>query len=349
MRIGVVHQIRGLGGSDEEQLLGVRLAAAHSREAPSGPARTLELVERSFLDASELPKHLGELVRSAGCDALLGILPVPLSVQAAAWSEARGVLYATGNNNPKVGDGRRSVFHIGVPSEVTAEASMAYLRDELAVNRVAVLHTAGEFQVHAAKCMIEAAGQLGMDATAVDIGPGTDLDTSVRRAVQDHRSDAVCVMGSELDRLVELVPTLNRLGQGTRMLLSRGMVCQEFAERCGAAAEGYDFIDLYLRSNEAPAEERGLMSRIAAEDAKLVTTASHGFGWDCLRLLAAALANGPGLDEQVAYLESAGPISGATGILRFDASDHNGHRYDNPTTIARLADGRFMPASKLAR
>ena len=78
-------------------------------------------------------------------------------------------------------------------------------------------------------------------------------------------------------------------------------------------------------------------------------TASHGFGWDCLRLLAAALANGSGLDEQVAYLESDGPISGATGILRFDASDHNGHRHDNPTTIARLADGRFVPASKLAR
>ncbi|MCH8882907.1 MAG: hypothetical protein IIA41_05335, partial [SAR324 cluster bacterium] len=110
MRIGVVHQIRGLGGSDTEQLLGVRLAAAHTREASGGAARTLELVERSFLDASELPKHLGELVGSAGCDALLGILPVPLSVQAAAWSEAEGVLYATGNNNPKVGDGRRNVF-----------------------------------------------------------------------------------------------------------------------------------------------------------------------------------------------------------------------------------------------
>ena len=133
------------------------------------------------------------------------------------------------------------------------------------------------------------------------------------------------------------------------MLLSRGMVCREFAERCGPAGEGYDFIDLYLRSDEAPAEERALMDRVAAADAKLVTTASHGFGWDGLRLLATALANGPGLDEQVAYLESAGPISGATGILRFDASDHNGHRHDNPTTIARLADGRFVPASKLAR
>ena len=72
-------------------------------------------------------------------------------------------------------------------------------------------------------------------------------------------------------------------------------------------------------------------------------------GWDRLRLLAAALANGSALDEQVAYLGSAGPISGATGILRFDASDHDGHWRDNPTTIARLADGVFVPASKLAR
>ncbi|MCH8206007.1 MAG: hypothetical protein IH956_03280, partial [Chloroflexi bacterium] len=67
------------------------------------------------------------------------------------------------------------------------------------------------------------------------------------------------------------------------------------------------------------------------------------------RLLAAALASSARLDEQVAYLESGGPISGATGILQFDASDHNGHWHDNPTTIARLADGRFVPASKLAR
>ena len=88
---------------------------------------------------------------------------------------------------------------------------------------------------------------------------------------------------------------------------------------------------------------------VAAADSKLVTTASHGFGWDCLRLLTAALANGQALDEQIAYLESAGPISAATGILRFDAADHNGRWHDDPTTIARLVDGHFLPASRLAR
>jgi ABC-type branched-subunit amino acid transport system substrate-binding protein len=349
MRIGVVHHTRGLGRSATEQLLGVRLAAAHTREASDGAARSLEIIERPFTADSELPKHLGELVGDTGCDALLGILPVPLSVQAAEWAEAAGVLYATGNNNPKVGNGRHSVFHIGVPSEVTAEASMAYLRDERGVSRVTVLHTPGEFHVHAAECMVEAAGRLGMDAATVDIGLEPDRDDDVARSIEDHGSDAVCVMGSELDRIVQLVPTLNRLGGDTRVLLSRGMVCREFAERCGAVGEGYGFIDIYLRSDEAPAEEGALMDRVAAADANLVTTASHGFGWDLLRLLAAALANGPGLDDQVAYLESAGPLSGATGILRFDASDHNGRRHDNPTTIARLAGGRFVPASKLAR
>ena len=349
MRIGVIHQIAGLGGSAAEQLVGVGLAAAHTRQERGGAARTLELVERSFTDPSELPKHLGELIGSAGCDALLGILPVPLSTQAAAWSEAEGVLYLTGNNNPKVGDGRRSVFHIGVPSEVTAEASIAYLHDELGAARVAVLHTPGDFRAHAAMCMINAARQLGMNATAIDIGLGAGRDADVPLAVEEHRSDAVCIMGSELDRLVEFLPTVSRFGEGTRVLLSRGMVCQEFAERSGTAGEACDFIDLYLRSAEAPAEERMLIDRVAAIDAELVTTASHGFGWDCLRLLAAALANGAGLDEQVEYLESAGAISGATGILRFDANDHNGHWHDNPTTIARLAGGRFVSASKLAR
>ena len=98
MRIGVIHQVNGLGTGAAEQLLGVRLAARHTREE-SHIAPKLELVERPFVDDAQLPQRLDELLGNADCDALLGILPVPLSVQAAASCEARGILYATGNNN----------------------------------------------------------------------------------------------------------------------------------------------------------------------------------------------------------------------------------------------------------
>ena len=348
MRIGVIHQVNGLGTGAAEQLLGVRLAAGHTREA-SHVAPKLELVERPFGDDAQLPHRLDELLGNADCDALLGILPVPLSVQAAASCEARGVLYATGNNNPKVGEGRRNVFHIGVPSEITADGTMAYLRGERGVQRLAVLHTPGEFQAHAARCIADAATELGVLSGLVDIGLTGDADVHVAQAIEAHQADAVCVMGSEVGRLIDLAPALNRLAGRPRVLLSRGMVCREFAERCAADGEGYDFIDLFLRSTDASSEELALMNRLASTDGGLITTASHGFGWDCLRLLAAALANGSDLGDQIAYLESAGPIVGATGVLRFSSTDHNGHWHDDPTTIVRLTDGRFTPVSRLAR
>ena len=349
MRVGVIYQVDGLGRSSAEQLLGVRLAAEHLRDESDGPGRELELVEHKLPgDGASLAAGLTERVRSERWDAVLGILPVPLSAEAAQWSEVNGVLYATANNNPRVGGGRRCVFYIGVPSEVTAGASMTYLRDERGAARVAVLHTPGEFQVHAAECMVVAAGRLGIDATAIGAGLAPVRDAELVREIRAYRADAVCVMGSELDRIVELVPSLG--DGGVPVLLSRGMLCREFAERCGAAAEGFDFIDVYLRTDEALNEEHALMERVARADEKLVVTASHGFGWDCLKLLVEALVHAPeGGGEAAAYLESVDAISGATGMLAFDATDHNGRWRHDPTTVARLTDGRFVPVAKLAR
>ena len=343
MRVGVIYQVDGLGRSSAEQLRGVRLAAEHVRDA----SVDLELVEHTLPgDGASLSAGLTERFRSERWDAALGILPVPLSADAAEWSEANGVLYATGNNNPTVGAGRRRVFYIGVPSEVTASASMRYLRDERGAAKVAVLHTPGEFQVHAADCMVAAAGRLSMDATAIDVGLAPDRDAALVREIRAYRADAVCVMGSELKRIAKLAPCL---GDGSRpVLLSRGMLCREFADRCGSGADGYDFIDLYLRTDEAPHEEQALMERMARADETLVVPASHGFGWDCLKLLVEALAHAPaGGGEAAAYLESVDAIPGATGVLAFDATDHNGRWRHDPTTITRLTGGRFVPVAKL--
>ena len=351
-RIGIIYEGRQLGPSAHEQLVGARLAADLTRELRLTLSPALEVVERQLTDASpSVAGAAGDLIRNAGCRALVGILPVPLSIQAAAWAEAAGVLYVTANNNPQLRDGRRRVFHIGVPSEVTAAAAVSYLSGERGAERLAILHPSGSFQVHAAECVRGSAEERGLEVHVRQLGQRPAADVRMLEEMWAWRPDAVCVTGGGLERLAALVTRMGGADGGRAVFLGgRGMICREFVQRCGEAAEGYNFIDLYLRDERAPEAERHLMGRLEAAGSGLVATASHGFGWDCMRLAAEAFQQaGPDTDEMVAYLEGLDAYSGATGTLSFSVDDHNGRwRYD-PTTIARLSGGQFTVVSTLAR
>lgn len=134
------------------------------------------------------------------------------------------------------------------------------------------------------------------------------------------------------------------------MLHPRGLLCSEFASLTGKASGGHDFTDLYFRNSQAPEEEKALHRYLEAAVPGLVATASHGFGWDCLRLVAeAGRSAGPKSLEQVSYLESLSRYSGATGMLSFTKLDHNGRWWHDPTTIARLSGGRFRVIDTLSR
>src|SRR5437867_3699543 len=119
MRIGLLHSNGDLSQSIAEQRLGAQLAASYTQENPDPGAESPVLVERAVANEEEVASALEDLVSGERCSLLLGALNVPISIRAAQWAEAAGVLYTTANNNPLVGGGRRHVFHIGVPSEVT--------------------------------------------------------------------------------------------------------------------------------------------------------------------------------------------------------------------------------------
>ena len=92
------------------------------------------------------------------------------------------------------------------------------------------------------------------------------------------------------------------------------------------------------------------MRGLAATDGRLVATANHGFGWDCLRLTSKALQEaGTDAADQVALLEGLHKYQGATGPFAFSPQDHNGRRRYNPTTIALLSEAGFVRVSSLDR
>ena len=150
--------------------------------------------------------------------------------------------------------------------------------------------------------------------------------------------------------MAELAKHMSSVGVQPPVLMGRGLLCREFAQLSGQAADGYDFVDCYLRGDAANDEEKQLTQRLGAVDSELVPTASHGWGWDCLRLAVKACQEaGPRFQDQVAYLEALTGYPGVTGVMSFTANDHNGHWQDDPTTIARLTGGRYTNVSTLGR
>lgn len=351
LQVGLLHTGGELSQSIQEQRLGARLAGDYTRElwGASGPA--IALVERQVTeDPTSVDAAAEDLVRQEGCAVLEGALSVPLSIRAAQWAEANGVVYATANNNPLVGEGRRHVFHIGVPSEITGQAIARFLVGERGAGNVALLHAGNEFQVHAANCTATSLREHGAAVLQVQLDADGSGDRAALEQLRAWGANAVMIYDSETDRQVRLVWTAHAVTPFLPFVHARGMLCNEFRTGAGAAAAGHFFVDMFLRGPEAPAEEQALHRHLATVDPGLVATASHGFGWDELRLLAEAWrAAGPDPQAQIAFLEGFDAWPGAGGPLTFTSADHNGRAAHDPTTIAQLVDGQFAVVSRLAR
>ncbi len=350
LQIGLIYGNGELNQSIAEQQLGARLAAAHSREAADSSAASPELIERPISSETDVDGIAVELTAKAGCQVLLGAVNVPVSIAIAKWAEAHGVLYMTANNNVKVHNGRRHVFHIGVPSEVTNQAVADYLASGPGALSVSVLYTADEFQANAAELCVAAIRLHSTPANGQPISDDPAEDRQLIGRIRAAGPSAVYILASDLDRVAALTRIAHDLGGFPPILYARGMVCREFVARVGDLSAGHDFVDLLVRDDRAPAEEKALRQALAQFDAGLVATASHAFGWDGLRLLVSAYeAAGPTAADQVAFLEGLKGHHGATGDLTFTAKDHNGHGPHDPTTISRLEHGQFKVVSTVNR
>jgi ABC-type branched-subunit amino acid transport system substrate-binding protein len=353
IRVGAVYARLPSNTGTLEQLLGVQLAAAHTRQLWGAAGPGLELIEREVATDPAAAEAAGlELVQDHGCAALIEMSTIPAAVQMAEWCEREGVLFMTAHNNPVVREGRRRAFGIGVPSELTGQGTAQFLAEGLKAKRAFVINEPNEFQSFASQCAVQELMRRGVTVERGELLPDAAAQATLVRRVREWAPDAVSLWsGGELDAAVAFVAAF---GKGTGVLpptvFSRSMTCQEFVDRAGAALEGQYFVDMFVRGERASDEERALLAALAEHDRALAPTANHAFGWDGLRLVAEATrAAGPNADAQVAYLEGLKNYPGVTGRLNFAADDHNGHFQANPTTISRLEAGRFMPFSAMNR
>jgi branched-chain amino acid transport system substrate-binding protein len=333
-----------------EQLLGVRLAVAHTRRLWGADGPELELIEREVSTDAEAAENAGrELAHDHDCTALIEMSTIPAAVRMAQWCEREGVLFMTAHNNPLVRQGRRHAFGIGVPSELTGEGTAQFLAEGLNARRVFIINEPSEFQAFASQCAADALSRRGVAIERGELLPDPPARAATIQRVHDWGADAVSLWGGgELDAAAQLMKAA--AGNWPPTVLSRSMTCNEFIDLCGDAVEGQYFVDMFVRGEQASDDERALIRALARYDATIAPTANHAFGWDGLRLVAeAALEAGPDCDARVAYLEGLRDYPGVTGRLTFAPNDHNGHFVANPTTISQLQNGHFVLHSAMNR
>ena len=171
IRIGAIYSTLPSNTSATEQLLGVRLAGEHTRRAWSTDARALEILEREVSPDPARAEEAGrDLAIAERCSALISMSTIPVAVRLAQWCEGAARLFMAAHNNPVVRQGRRRAFGIGVPSEVTGEATARFLMEGLGAMRVFLIHQPGEFQSYAAQRAADAMGRRGVLVERGELG-----------------------------------------------------------------------------------------------------------------------------------------------------------------------------------
>lgn len=319
----------GESPSPTDQTLGACLAAT---EGPHHEDISLEQETFRHGDLDDLAAAVKRWAERI--DGVVGATNVPESTRLGELSEELKFLCFVSNNNPSVWQGRRTVFHIGVPTRLTSAAVADRLIHQAGAKRVYLLHDETEFQKRVA------------DNTASFL---TDAGAEVRSTpatrpewLDDLRSwtpELIYLVLSDEERALPLVRSIRAVFPRLPLLLGRSLLRRSFIDAAGKEDDALLFVDMFQRG--APrTEQEALFTKALTNAGVSLPTANHGFGWDAMTLSAAALGHSGGnLSAAIEYLESGAELVAATGRYRFHRGDHNGREAFNPTVLSALRAG----------
>jgi ABC-type branched-subunit amino acid transport system substrate-binding protein len=326
MKIAILVPQRDSPGVVDQQL-GARLAAR--RNAPGDSIVAEEIAFRPE-DSTDLERCVARL--RGKVSGVIGTMNVPESTMLAELAEESRLLCFVANNNPSVWNGKRHVFHIGVPSAQTAEAVALHVA-KLGIRRVQLVHDRSEFQRHAGACALAALKKAGLEARG--------------RLLESHGEagglwapDLFYLLYSNEEKALAAAHEIRRQAGETPLLFGRSLLRENFISKLGEEAKKAWFVDMVPRTRKgSPLQEE--FAAAVSEAGVRIPTANHCFGWDLMALSCTALGEARG-DSQGAidYLESGAVLEGVAGRYRFDPGNHNGRSGAGPTIVSRWKDGR---------
>jgi ABC-type branched-subunit amino acid transport system substrate-binding protein len=314
-----------------DQSLGVRSWAARSRATGADIVLTEEKFRRG--DNAEVESKLAQ--RRYEVSAVIGATNVPESTRLGELAAKLNLLCFVANNNPLVWQGRKQVFHIGLPTRQTT-AAVAALIAKTDRHSILLLHDRTEFQSRVATSMEDALRTHARAARcqAVPVEDGVQMPAG-------WKPDLIYLIFSSEARALRIVQTIRNTDAAVPLLFGRSLLRESFLTSLGNHPGECWFVDMFHRDGDRTSVVEEFFNGMAANGVK-VPTANHAFGWDCAAHCAAGLNAAPDdLSGAVAYLESGVTLAGASGMCRFGPENHNGRFAPGPHTVTRWHSGRL--------
>ena len=326
----------GESPSPTDQSLGAYLAATE------GPQRGDISLQQETFRHGDMNDLAAAVKRWEGrIDGVVGTTNVPESTALGKLCEELKLLCFVSNNNPSVWQGRRAIFHIGVPTRLTSAAVADQLLHQVKARRVYLLHDDTEFQKRVADHTASFLAGAGAEVRSTPADQPGWLDD-----LRSWKPQLIYLVLSDEQRALPPVRSVRAVFPRLPLLLGRSLLRRSFIDAVGSdSPDDLLFVDMFQRG--APrCEQEALFANALAKTGVVLPTANHGFGWDAMTLSAGALAQSGGdVSGAIDYLESGVELAGATGRYQFRPDDHNGRQRFNPTVLSRLRSGQVTTCS----
>ena len=316
--------------SPMDQSLGARLSALY------GPGSSRLLVEEEHFrreDFSGMEKKLA--LRQGKISGVIGATNVPESARLGELAAQMNLLCFVANNNPLVWQGRKHVFHIGLPSPQTAEA-VATLLHRAQCKRIFLLYDQTEFQSRVASSMETALTGRGMKVNSQPASADGTFEL-----LREWKADLIYVIFSSEQKALPVARRIRERVKTIPLLFGRSLLRESFLSSLDENTGESWFVDMFHRNSTQTESQLPFMRALSAQGIS-IPTANHAFGWDAMSFCALALKAAQGEPSSaVDHLDSGVMLEGATGTCSFSRDNHNGRSGLGPTTLTRWINGRL--------
>lgn len=352
-RIGAVLSLGGYAaviGDNERK--GLELAIEQVNAAGGIDGHPVELLlEDDESDPTKAVAAMLKLIAEGNLAAIIG--PSTSSAALASMDAIRsgGIPVVTMAGAAQISQtGNPYVFRAAPTDAVTVRVVLDYLKYDLGVTKLALLHTADAFGVGGADTIAELAPSFGMEVVAREAGQPTDTDfTTQLTNIKATDAEALFIWAGSGPPAAAAAKNVTQLGITLPLFFPSG-TNQAFVEAAGESANGIRFagpkIAVVSQLPEGDPQSGPIRTFAGLFNAAYGTPPDlfSGLGWDAANAVIEALARAASGDPTAVWEAlNQTSYSGVTGVYYWSPADHDGYSPESLLVVA-IEGGKFVLA-----
>lgn len=328
---------------------GAELAVAEINKKGGVLGKQLTLV--SYNDEGNPAKTAGLIDRLFTKDKVLGVIGASTSgtihvVATAAEQAEKPQFYISGNSD--ICKGKDWVFNAAPADELDAVTMIEFLRDNLNVTKLGVIHDANEYGTRSTQSFISIMRDMApkIEVVGVEKYQSADRDMTAQLInLRNAGSEGIVIWGVGFAPAV-VVRNWHQLGmRDIKLMGGAGMGSHQMIETLGPAGEGLLFNTVLNYGTPSPKEQAFLDAYNQQYNSVPPTFAAVGY--DAAYLLAEAIKIAGGDTSKLSdAIRSIKDFKGVQGTFSFSPQNHNGLQM-GCYVMAIVKDGNYYPAEKV--